>query len=162
MVYLPKDKILFASDILFVNATPVMWAGPVENWLAALDKILDMKVDVIVPGHGPITDKKGVGAVKGYWTFIQAEVGKRYDAGMTAEQAATDIALSEDFARQPFAGWNSPERIMTNTHTLYRQRQGRVDAPKVPELVGILWKQALLANKLPDAQPAVMRKVRSK
>jgi len=162
MVYLPKEKILFASDILFAEATPVMWAGPVENWLAALDKILGMKVDTIVPGHGPITDKKGVEAVKGYWTFVQAEVSKRYDAGMTAEQAATDIALSEDFTRQPFAGWNSPERIMTNTHTLYRQRQGRVDAPKVPELVSILWKQALLANKRPDAQPAIMRKVRSK
>ena len=157
VVYLPKEKILFASDILFAGVTPVMWAGPVENWLAALDQILDMKVDTIVPGHGPITDKKGVKAVKDYWAFVQTEVRKRFDAGMQAEQAATDIALSKDFVEQPFAGWNSPERLMTNTHTIYRQLQGRTDMPKAPELIGIMWKQALLAHKLPDAQPAMMR-----
>lgn len=157
VVYLPKEKILFAADMLFVGSTPVMWAGPVDNWLAALDRILDMKVDVMVPGHGPITDKKGVEAVKDYWVFVQAEVRKRYDTGMPAEQAATDIALGRDFAGQPFAGWNSPERLMTNTHTIYRQLQGRTDAPKVPELISIMWKQALLAHKLPHAQPAVMR-----
>jgi cyclase len=156
VVYLPKEKILFAADIVFVGSTPVMWAGPVDNWLAALDKILDMKVDTIVPGHGPITDKRGVEAVKDYWTFVYSEVRRRFDAGMTAERAAADIALSQEFARQPFAGWNSPERLMTNTHTIYRQLQDRVDAPKVPELVSIMWKQALLAHKLPDAQPAVM------
>ncbi|MBN1429774.1 MAG: MBL fold metallo-hydrolase [Anaerolineae bacterium] len=157
VVYLPKEKVLFAADILFIGSTPVMWAGPVENWLAALDKILDMKVDVIVPGHGPITDQNGVKAVKNYWTFVQDEVRKRFDAGMSAEKAATDIALGKDFAGQPFAGWNSPERLMTNTHTIYRQLQGRTDAPKVPELISIMWKQALLAHQLPNAQPAVMR-----
>lgn len=46
---------------------------------------------------------------------------------------------------------------MTNTHTLYREWQGRVDHPKVPELLNILRKQAILAHKLPNAQPQVMR-----
>jgi len=44
-----------------------MWAGPVENWLAALDQILEMDVETIIPGHGPITDKNGVQQVKAYW-----------------------------------------------------------------------------------------------
>lgn len=158
MVYVPDAKTLYAADILFIGVTPVMWAGPVENWVAALDKILAMDVDVIVPGHGPIIDKSGVAPVKAYWEYVIAQVRKRHTAGMSAQDAANDIALSEDFARQPFAGWNSPERLMTNVHTLYRHLQGQADHPKVPELINIMRKQALLAHKLPDAQPAVMRK----
>ena len=37
-----------------------MWAGPIKNLLNAFDRILDLDVDKIVPGHGPVTDKNGV------------------------------------------------------------------------------------------------------
>jgi glyoxylase-like metal-dependent hydrolase (beta-lactamase superfamily II) len=158
MVYVPDAKTLFSADILFIGSTPVMWAGPVENWIAALDWILDLDVDVIVPGHGPLADKSGVSQVKDYWEYVTAQVGQRYAAGMSAKEAAFDILLSDDYARQPFADWNSPERMMTNAFTLYRHQQGRTDHPQVPELMNILRHQALLAHQLPDAQPAVMRK----
>jgi cyclase len=158
MVHVPDARTLFASDMLFIGSTPVMWAGPVENWIAALDRILGMDVDFIVPGHGPITDKDGVRQVKAYWEYVAGEVRSRYDAGMSPQDAARDIVLSDDFVHQPFVDWNSPERIMTNTHTIYRNLQRRTDHPKVPELMNIMRKQALLAHKLPDAQPTVMRK----
>jgi cyclase len=141
-----------------MESTPVIWAGPVTNWIAALDLILEMDVDVIIPGHGPVTDKDGVRQVKAYWEFTDTETRRRYDAGLPAAEAAKDIVLGQAFAGGPFATWNSPERMMTNVHTLYRHLQGRTDHPKKPELTNILRKQALLAHQLPDAQPAVMRK----
>ena len=64
MVYVPDAKTLFAGDILFIGSTPVMWAGPVENWLNALDLILGLDVETIVPGHGPVTNEDGVRRVK--------------------------------------------------------------------------------------------------
>lgn len=158
LVYVPDAKTLYSGDILFIGSTPVMWAGPVENWLAALDHILDKNIDVIVPGHGPITDKRGVQQVKAYWEYVNTQVQQRYNAGLSAGDAAYDIVLGDDFAQQPFALWNSPERMMTNVHTLYRHLQGRTDHPKVPELINTLRKQALLAHQLPNAEPAVMRK----
>lgn len=158
MVYVPDAKTLYSADALFIGSTPVMWAGPIENWLAALDKMLAMDIETIIPGHGPITDKEGVRQVKAYWLYVADQVRTRYQAGMSARDAAYDIALSHDFAQQPFAKWNSPERIMVSTHTLYRHLQGRRDHPKVPELLNTMRKQALLAHQLPNAQPAVMRK----
>lgn len=158
LVYVPDGKTLFAADILFIESTPVVWAGPLDNWLETLDRILDMDVDTIVPGHGPITDKTGVQMVKSYWAYLNIHVPRRYEAGLSAKDAAYDIVLSGDFSGQPFADWNSPERIMTNVHTMYRHLQGRTAHPKAPELINIFRKQALLAHELPDAQPAVMRK----
>jgi glyoxylase-like metal-dependent hydrolase (beta-lactamase superfamily II) len=158
LVHVPDARTLYSGDILFLGSTPVMWAGPIDNWLVALDRILDMDIDVIVPGHGPVTDKRGVQQVKAYLEYVNTEVQQRYEAGLSARDAAYDIVLGEDFAQQPFGRWNSPERIMTNVHTLYRHLQGRVDHLGVPQMVNILREQALLAHQLPDAEPSVMRK----
>jgi glyoxylase-like metal-dependent hydrolase (beta-lactamase superfamily II) len=157
LVYVPDAKVLFSGDIVFAGSTPVIWAGPVENWLAALDRILDMEVEVIVPGHGPVVDKAAVHQVREYWVYVTVEVRKRYEAGMRAENAAFDIALGDDFARQPFANWNSPERMMTNAHSLYRQWRGRQGRLGPLQMANLLRKQALLAHQLPDARPRVMR-----
>ena len=32
----PDDRTVFTGDILFIDGTPLMWAGPVRNWLARL------------------------------------------------------------------------------------------------------------------------------
>ncbi len=156
MVYVPDAKILFSADVLFIGSTPVMWAGPTQNWIAALDRIMALDVTAIVPGHGPIIDKSGVQPVKDYLLFVQAEVEKRHQAGLAPQEAARNIAQSDGFQR--FAGWNSPERLITTTHTIYRHLNGRSGDPGIPELMNILRKQALLAHRLPDAPPAVMRR----
>ena len=48
IVHVPSAKTLFSADILFIGSTPVMWAGPIENWFAALDRILAMDVETIM------------------------------------------------------------------------------------------------------------------
>ena len=158
LVYVPDAKTLFSGDILFLGSTPVTWAGPMDNWLVALDRILEMDIDAIVPGHGPVTDKRGVQQVRAYLEYVNTQVQQRYDAGLSARDAAYDIVLGDDFSRHPFARWNSPERIMTNVHTLYRHLQGRTEHPKVLELINIMREQALLAHQLPEAEHSVMRK----
>ena len=59
LVHVPANKTVYTGDIVFLDVTPVIWAGPAENWLAAIDRILAMDVETVVPGHGPITDKNG-------------------------------------------------------------------------------------------------------
>lgn len=157
MVYVPDAKTLFAGDILFIGSTPVMWAGPVENWLKALDLILDLDVETIVPGHGPITDKNGVHAVKTYWEFVTDASRKHFDKGASAHRAAHDIVSSAEFGAFDFADWDSPERIMTNVHLLYRQFKGKKAHMSVASKINLMRKQALLAHKLPHASPSVMR-----
>jgi cyclase len=115
LVHVPKDRTVFTGDILFVEGHPVLWAGPVDNWVAACDQIIAWDVETVVPGHGPITDKKGVQAMKDYLLYIKAEARRRYDAGMPVFQAARDIALDR------FAGWGDPERMVVNVASLYRE-----------------------------------------
>jgi len=157
MVYVPDAKTLFAGDILFIGSTPVMWAGPVENWIRALDLILGLDVDIIVPGHGPLTDKDGVRLVKTYWEFVHGAARKCFDNGASAANAAHEIITSPAFVAYEFSNWDSPERMMTNVHLLYCQFRGKSSSMSVLAKINLMRKQALLAHKLPHARPAVMR-----
>ncbi|HWD29142.1 MAG TPA: MBL fold metallo-hydrolase [Rhizomicrobium sp.] len=122
LVHVPADKTLFTGDILFIGGHPILWAGPVGNWIAACEAIDAMDVETVVPGHGPVTDKAGVRRVKDYLVHIRDAARARYDAGMPAMEAARSIALDD------YAGWGDAERIAVNTATLYREF-GSKDAP---------------------------------
>ena len=34
LAYVAKDRTIFTGDILFVHGHPIIWAGPVANWIA--------------------------------------------------------------------------------------------------------------------------------
>ncbi|MBI1400072.1 MBL fold metallo-hydrolase [Hyphomonas sp.] len=132
LVHVPGDRAVFTGDILFIDGTPLMWAGPVRNWIGACEKIIAMDVDVIVPGHGPITDKAGVQRVADYLAFVDREARKRFDAGLPVREAALDIALGD------YASWGDAERIAVNVDSLYREYRGDGKVTPVIELFGLM------------------------
>jgi glyoxylase-like metal-dependent hydrolase (beta-lactamase superfamily II) len=136
LVYVPGDQVLFAGDILFVEGTPIMWDGPLANWINALDLILGMDVKTIVPGHGPITDKGGVENMKAYWQWVEAESRRRYDAGMPVDEAAKEMLSG------PFAAWGDPERIVINVDAMYREFAGDSAPANRVELFSLMSKIA--------------------
>jgi len=115
LVHVPDDRTIFTGDILFIDGTPIMWEGPVQNWLNACDYILALDVETIVPGHGPITDKDGVRRVKDYLAYVDEQARVRFDAGVFVDDAIHDISLDG------FAHWRDSERIAVNVHTLYKE-----------------------------------------
>ncbi len=132
IVHVPDDRAVFTGDILFIDGTPLMWAGPVGNWIKACEAIMAMDVDVIVPGHGPITDKTGVRQVANYLAYIDREARRRFDAGLSVREAAYDIALGD------YASWGDAERIAVNVDTLYREYRGDGAMTPVIELFALM------------------------
>jgi cyclase len=132
LVWLPAERTVFTGDLLFIGGTPIMWAGPVRNWIAACDRILALDAAWIVPGHGPMTDATGVRAVQDYLRFVDQEARLRFDAGMPVETAALDIALGE------YRHWLNAERIAVNVDALYRGYRGDDSSPDVVRLFGLM------------------------
>ncbi len=128
IVHVAEDRTVFTGDILFIDSTPIMWSGPIQNWIDACDYITGLDVETIVPGHGPITDKAGVAAVKGYLEFVRREARHRYDAGMDAFEAARDIALGD------YESWGDAERIVVNVDRLYGEFSGQPGPPDIQKL----------------------------
>ena len=137
LVHSPVDRVVYTGDILFIEGTPVMWEGPVANWIKACLLIEDMDVDLIVPGHGPITDRHGVAKVRHYLQYVHDQARARYDAGMSAFEAARDIELAE------YSSWSDPERIAVNVDSLYREFSG---AETTTDIVELFSRMAALAG----------------
>lgn len=125
IVHLPGERVVFTGDILFIKGHPIMWAGPVGNWIRALDRILELDPAVIVPGHGPLTDADGVREVKSYFEYLRDEARRRFDAGMTPLEAARDVRLDR------YADWGDGERVVANITTLYREFSGAMEPANV-------------------------------
>ena len=132
LVHVPADEAVFTGDILFIDGTPILWEGPVDNWIRACDRIIAMKPRIIVPGHGPLTDIQGVAAMREYLVYIRDEAHRRYEAGMPAAEAARDIALDD------YSSWLDAERIVVNVHTLYRGFGDSTPPPNTVELFPLM------------------------
>ena len=132
IAYVPDARTVYTGDILFIGGTPIVWAGPLSNWVAACDLMLGMDVDVVVPGHGPITDKAGVAAVRDYLAFVDEAATSRHAAGIDAWEAARQIA-AEVGAKEEFRGWSEFGRISVNVDTAYRSLDPAYVTPNVVE-----------------------------
>lgn len=141
IVHVPADGLVFTGDILFIEGHPILWAGPVQNWIEACDYLCSLEVESIIPGHGPITDKRGVRALRGYLVYIAAEAKKRFDAGLSVFDAAMDIALTD------YDSWGDSERIVVNVACLYREFEGRKEPDNVVELFGLMAKAHRLLGR---------------
>jgi glyoxylase-like metal-dependent hydrolase (beta-lactamase superfamily II) len=133
IVHVPDARTVFTGDILFIGGTPIVWAGPLSNWIAACDLMLGMDVDVVVPGHGPVTDKRGVADVRDYLAYIESEATKTHAAGVDAFDAAREIAQSMGTWGSSYAQWGEFGRISVNVDTVYRSLDPEHRSPDVVE-----------------------------
>jgi len=115
LVHVPDRRTVFTGDIVFAGGHPIIWAGPVENWISACDLILGWNADIVVPGHGPISDKNAVRDLRSYLTILRDAARRRYDSGMSWTDAAEEIVADH------FRNWLDRERVFINVASLYRQ-----------------------------------------
>lgn len=119
IVWLPKERVMFAGDVLFRLCTPMGWVGTFDKWYQTLDMITnELKPEIIVPGHGPLCGKEGISEMKAYLQYVQKESRSFYENGQTASEAARKIDLG------PYADWLCPERIYLNVERAYREFRG--------------------------------------
>lgn len=113
VAYVPSARTLYTGDLLFIGGTPIIWAGPLANWLAACDAMAELDVEYVVPGHGPVTDKAGIRAVRHYLEYVDEQARQKFAEGVPPAEAAWQINLDQ------FAAWNEGGRIIQNVLAVY-------------------------------------------
>lgn len=91
MVHLPKDKILFMSEVYFNRVFPAMRAAYSADWLSTIDKALKMDIDQFIPGHGfieePATSRVQLVEFRGAIDYVYAEVQRLHKLGLSPDEA---------------------------------------------------------------------------
>jgi glyoxylase-like metal-dependent hydrolase (beta-lactamase superfamily II) len=115
IVHVPAERVLFAGDVIFRQCAPIGWTGTYEKWLKALDLIIWLDPDVIVPGHGPVCGIEGAMEMKAYLEYVHEESKRYFDRGLTMIEASQRIDLG------PYAQWHGPGHLYTNVERAYRE-----------------------------------------
>jgi glyoxylase-like metal-dependent hydrolase (beta-lactamase superfamily II) len=124
IIHVPKERVLFAGDVLFRQCTPMGWTGSYDKWFQCLDLIIQLNPEVIVPGHGPLCGVEGVVEMKKYLQYVRDESKKCFDNGLNSMEASKKIEFG------PFAEWRAPARLYMNVERAYREfRNEPPDAP---------------------------------
>jgi glyoxylase-like metal-dependent hydrolase (beta-lactamase superfamily II) len=115
VVHVPDAGVVFAGDVLFIGVAPMMWAGPVGNCIAAIDRICNLQPGLVVPGHGPVTDVAGVRRAQSLLEFVDQEARLRLQRGMSPLEALADIGV------EPFSELLEPERMLSIADLVYAE-----------------------------------------
>ncbi len=123
VAHVPDAGVLFGGDLLFIGCTPIVWAGPIANWIRACDVMIALDAPIVVPGHGPVTDPDGIRAVRGYLAHVAEQAEAAHRRGLSWAEAADTIDLGE------YATWLDAERVVVNVYQRYRELD-----PATPQL----------------------------
>jgi glyoxylase-like metal-dependent hydrolase (beta-lactamase superfamily II) len=124
-VWLPRQKILFLSEIYLNRVFPAMRSAYPSEWLKALDRAEAMKGDIYIAGHGftesgPVSREEIVAYHQALRAVI-AEVTRLHDAGVAVEQAVAQANWGE------YAGWTlSKSQGPIAVRRIYEDLEGRL------------------------------------
>jgi len=140
IVHLPEEGIIFAGDFIFLYSTPLGMEGSFAGWLKNLDAMAKLDARVYVPGHGPVCGVEGLNLCRDYLVFVRGEAKKRFDKGMTVDEAAKDIPLGQ------FKPWLNHERILLNLERLWREFRGEDPTTSKLNLIEVLSRMDAMAK----------------
>ena len=94
VVYFPDEHAIATGDLFLANSCPAMDDGDMENWIAALDQILELQVEHIVPGHFELATKNELQHFRNYLADLRDQVKRMHDHGLSLEKVQKALALS--------------------------------------------------------------------
>ncbi|HJV74823.1 MAG TPA: MBL fold metallo-hydrolase [Noviherbaspirillum sp.] len=77
MLAVEEDAMLFAGDLFFTGRIPFVGNADSKIWLEALDRMLEVKPRMVVPGHGDASTRsiEDMQLTRDYLVFLRKEMG---------------------------------------------------------------------------------------
>jgi glyoxylase-like metal-dependent hydrolase (beta-lactamase superfamily II) len=121
LVYFPDQRAIATGDLFLTRSSPAMDDGSVKSWIHALDQVLGMPVDSIVPGHFELAGKPELQRFRDYLNDLYIQVQNMRDKGATVEAVRRNIQMQKygDFRQYP----NYEATFADNAETIYHQLQ---------------------------------------
>ncbi|MDQ0489479.1 MBL fold metallo-hydrolase [Streptomyces cellulosae] len=118
LVWLPRERVLFAGDILMPGCTPFVLMGSIEGSLRTLDRLRDLAPRTVVGGHGPVAGPEVIEETAAYLRWVREAAARGREAGLTPLQTAWEAAPG------PYGHWLDAERLVGNLHRAYAELAG--------------------------------------
>jgi glyoxylase-like metal-dependent hydrolase (beta-lactamase superfamily II) len=128
IVYVPEDRIVYVSELVFYNRFPFYNSGYL-SWIDAIDRVLALDADIFVPGQGPMTyddpseSRDAMLAIRRILVDARNGVQAQIAQGATEEEALQNVTL-EQYAHLGGA-FEAQSQVMLSR--MYRELMGTLE-----------------------------------
>lgn len=119
VVHLPKRKVIFKGDLLFNGRFPWLGDCDLNGWIDRLTNVLELDVDVVIPGHGSPTKLAEVARFRQLLVDLRNAVEAAIARGASEDAAMREVRLPEYSELPRYAEW-----ISINVKAAYRYLGG--------------------------------------
>ena len=103
LVYFPRQRTIAMGDLFLNRSSPAMDDGSAENWIRALDAVLDKPLEAVVPGHFELGTKVELQKFRDYLHDLFSQVAALSRKGATLAEVRHNIHMERysDFRQYP-------------------------------------------------------------
>ena len=110
-VLVDDRRVLFGGDLFETRMFPILpYFPPFDThfdggrWIHALDELIALDFEVVVPGHGEVTDTAQIREVREYLEYVRTEARRLRAGGVPLDDAAARIV---EHARARWSTWET-------------------------------------------------------
>jgi cyclase len=100
--HLPDERTIFAGDLAMVGLHPSVGDGWPDRWMSILRRMEALGAERVLPGHGPVGDRRTLPTVRRYLGDVTALAGRARRAGRSVAEAAA-VPVPERYRNWQFA-----------------------------------------------------------
>lgn len=121
LVYFPEQRAISMGDLFLNRSSPAMDDGSVESWIHALDHVLELPLEHVVPGHFELATKSDLKRFRDYLNDLYEQVRALKQRNETLEQVRHDVHMEKysDFRQYP----KYEATFADNAAVIYQQLQ---------------------------------------
>jgi cyclase len=94
-VHVPEERVVFTGDTIFHGCQTWLMTSDVDQWITSLDRIRALDVDIVVPGHGPVTDLSSLAAQRAILLEWKSAVAVAIAKGWSREETVARVNFAE-------------------------------------------------------------------
>lgn len=103
IVYFSEQHAVAMGDLFLNQSCPAMDDGSAANWIDAIDHVLSLPVEKVVPGHFAVGTRSDLHRFHDYLSDLYQQVSSLKRKGESADQVRRDIRMEKysDFRQYP-------------------------------------------------------------
>ena len=124
VVFAERSRALFSGDLVFRGRVPFVGMADSRSWIGALGRLIDLKPELVVPGHGPLSREPlaDLALTRDYLAYLRQTMGEAAQAMEPFDEAYRRTDWSRFEALPLFRAAN---RINAYNTYLLMEQQGR-------------------------------------
>lgn len=105
VIWLENAKVAFLGDLMFHGRFPWLGDCNLDGWIEQLGRFLLLDIEIVVPGHGPVTTMKEVADFRSLLMALRTAVNVALRNGLSEEAASREVDLVEFRSMPRYREW---------------------------------------------------------